>query len=270
MAVSAGGARPVAASPARLPMSTRLALVVLAVVLVSGCAKPPALERGLMLYEQGRYRRALATFDEAVREQPSAAAYANRGTTRIRLGDTAGGIADFTSALQLAPNDSEILFNRGNARLVARDPKGAIADFTRAAELRPTFALAVFNRGIARHRSGDALGARADWNEAIKLAKNPEVRAAMERRAEALGREAGAPASGPGAPASGPGAPAAGPDAPADSGAGRELARRALDRELAGDHTGALADLKSALALETDPGRRAALQDLLRMWEEAR
>ncbi|PYN01514.1 MAG: hypothetical protein DME08_01605 [Candidatus Rokuibacteriota bacterium] len=270
MAVSAGGARPVAASPARLPMSTRLALVVLAVVLVGGCAKPPALERGLMLYEQGRYRRALATFDEAVREQPSAAAYANRGTTRIRLGDTAGGIADFTSALQLAPNDSEILFNRGNARLVAGDPKGAIADFTRAAELRPTFALAVFNRGIARHRSGDALGARADWNEAIKLAKNPEVRAAMERRAEALGREAGAPASGPGAPASGPGAPAAGPDAPADSGAGRELARRALDRELAGDHTGALADLKSALALETDPGRRAALQDLLRMWEEAR
>src|SRR2546430_2478863 len=67
MAVSAGGARPVAASPARLPMSTRLALVVLAVVLVGGCAKPPALERGLMLYEQGRYRRALATFDEAVR-----------------------------------------------------------------------------------------------------------------------------------------------------------------------------------------------------------
>ena len=86
----------------------------------------------------------------------------------------------------------------------------------------------------------------------------------MERRAEALGREAGAPASGPGAPAAGPDAPAA------DSGAGRELARRALDRELAGDHTGALADLKSALALETDPGRRAALQDLLRMWEEAR
>jgi len=252
-------------------MSTRLALVVLAVVLVSGCAKPPALERGLMLYEQGRYRRALATFDEAVREQPSAAAYANRGTTRIRLGDTAGGIADFTSALELTPNDFEILFNRGNARLVARDPKGAIADFTRAAELRPTSALAVFNRGIARHRSGDALGARADWNEAIKLAKDPEVRAAMERRAEALGRETGAPASGPGAPAAEPGAPASDPGEPAaDSGAGRELARRALDRELAGDHTGALADLKSALALETDPGRRAALQDLLRMWEGAR
>jgi len=252
-------------------MSTRLALVVLAVLLVSGCAKPPALERGLMLYEQGRYRRALATFDEAVREQPSAAAYANRGTTRIRLGDTAGGIADFTSALQLAPNDVEVLFNRGNARLGAGDPKGAIADFTRAAELRPTFALAVFNRGIARHRSGDALGARADWDEAIKLAKDPEVRAAMERRAEALGREAGAPASGPNAPASGPGAPASDPGAPAaDSGAGRELARRALDRELAGDHTGALADLKAALALETDPDRRAALQDLLRMWEGAR
>src|SRR5438093_13627092 len=115
MAVGAGGARPVAASPARLPMSTRLALVVLAVVLVSGCAKPPALERGLMLYEQGRYRRALATFDEAVREQPSAAAYANRVTTRIRLGDTAGRMAEFPRPLQLAADESETLFNRGNA-----------------------------------------------------------------------------------------------------------------------------------------------------------
>src|SRR5947207_12869319 len=123
MAVSAGGARPVGASPARLPMGTRLARVVLAVVLVGGCAKPPALERGLMLYEQGRYRRALATFDEAVREQPSAAAYANRGTTRIRLGDTAGGIADFTTALPLAPNDSEALLTRGKARRLDGGPK---------------------------------------------------------------------------------------------------------------------------------------------------
>src|ERR1043166_9554288 len=108
MAVSAGRARPVAASPARLPMSTPLALVVLAVVLFSRCATPPALDPGVMLYEQGRRRRALTAFDEAVREQPSAAAYANRGTTRIRLGDTAGGIADFTSALELTPNDFEI------------------------------------------------------------------------------------------------------------------------------------------------------------------
>src|SRR5215470_5531481 len=112
-------------------MRSRLVLLVVAVALLLGCAKPPALERGLLFYQQGRYRRALAAFDEAVREQPSAAAYANRGTTRARLGDTAGAIADFTSALELTPKDSEILFNRGNARLVAGDPKGAAADFTR-------------------------------------------------------------------------------------------------------------------------------------------
>src|SRR5947209_4084579 len=209
MAVCAGGARPVAASPARLPMSTRLALVVLAVVLVSGCAKPPALERGLMLYEQGRYRRALAAFDEAVREQPSAAAYTNRGTTRIRLGDTAGAIADFTSALTLAPDDAEIFFNRGNARLVAGDPRGALADFTRAVGLRPGFALAVFNRGIARLRSSDVPGARADWSEAVALTPDARTREMMERRAAALAREAGVPAT--------------------DTVDGRALAHRALD-----------------------------------------
>lgn len=230
-------------------MTGRVVVVAVAVALVGGCAKPPALDRGLLLYEQGRYRRALAAFDEAVREQPSAAAYANRGATRMRLRDTTGGMADFSSALALSPNDAEVLFNRGNARIVAGDPGGAIADFTSAVEIRPEFALALFNRGIARLRSGDALGARADWSAAMTVAKDPAVRTAMERRAEALGRAAGVPS--------------------ADPGDGRALASRALDRELAGDHAGAVADLKLALTIERDPERRAAFLDLLRLWEDA-
>jgi hypothetical protein len=53
--------------------------------------------------------------------------------------------------------------------------------------------------------------------------------------------------------------PAAAPlalDAPA-------LVNRAVGRELDGDHVGAVEDVRAALALETDPDRRAALQGLL-------
>lgn len=223
------------------------ALVVLIVALLAaGCAAGP-FERGLLYYEQGRYRWALAAFDEAIRTRPTAGAYANRGTTRARLGDARGAIEDFTGALALEPDDPEVLFNRGNAHLAAGDSGAAAADFSRALELRPGWLLARFNRGLARWQAGDPAGARADWERAVALAEDPRVRAGMERRIAALGAD---PALGP---------PAAG--GRLDS---RALARRAIDREVAGDRAGAIADLQAALAVEPDPIRRAALEDFLR------
>jgi hypothetical protein len=47
----------------------------------------------------------------------------------------------------------------------------------------------------------------------------------------------------------------------------RALARRALDREVAGDRAGAIADVRAALALETDPAHRASLENFLRLLE---
>jgi hypothetical protein len=48
----------------------------------------------------------------------------------------------------------------------------------------------------------------------------------------------------------------------------RALANRALDRELAGDRAGAIADLKAALQHEQDPKRRVGLENLLRLLDE--
>lgn len=223
----------------------RPAALVVALLAV-GCAAGP-FERGLLYYEQGRYRRALAAFDEAVRTRPSAGAYANRGATRARLGDARGAIEDFTRALALEPDDPEVLFNRGNAHLAAGDPGAAEADFSRALELRPGWLLARFNRGLARWQAGDRAGARADWDRAIAGAEDPAVRAGMERRIAAL---SAGPALRP---------PAAG--GRLDS---RALAHRAIDRAVAGDRAGAVADLRAALAVEPDPIQRAALEDVLR------
>ena len=48
----------------------------------------------------------------------------------------------------------------------------------------------------------------------------------------------------------------------------KALAARGLARELDGDHVGAVADLRAALALERDEGRRAGLRNLLQLLTE--
>ncbi|PYO00959.1 MAG: hypothetical protein DMD91_09385 [Candidatus Rokuibacteriota bacterium] len=228
-------------------MRARIAALAGLALLAAACSPTP-FQRGLYNYERGRYPRAVEAFDEAIRTNPTADAYANRGAAKARLKDMPGAIADFTRALALRPDDVEVLVNRGNAYVITRDFKAAVVDFTRVIELDKSLVLVWFNRGLARSRLGDMTGAQEDWKQAIALAKDPAAQAALERRAEALARETGV-------------SPPAAPDV-------RALARRAIDRELAGDHAGALIDLRSALALEGDPERRAALEDLLRRWEE--
>ena len=224
------------------------------VATLAGCSSTTPLERGLGLYDQGYYAAAAAAFDEAVARSPrSAPAWTNRGVARIRLGDVDGAIGDFSRALELTPDDPELLFNRGNARVTAGHLPAAIADFTRATEVRPTFTRAFFNRGIARSRAADSDGARADFARAIELEPDPRVRARLEQAVRAQAGPTAAPAP-------------AGP-APLDA---RALADRGLNRELGGDHDGALADLRAALAVEGDPQRRQGLEALLQLLEADR
>jgi hypothetical protein len=50
----------------------------------------------------------------------------------------------------------------------------------------------------------------------------------------------------------------------------RALASRAISRELDGDHAGALADLRAAIAMEPDVRRRDAMANLLRLLDTPR
>jgi len=47
------------------------------------------------------------------------------------------------------------------------------------------------------------------------------------------------------------------------------LAARGLEKELQGDHAGALADLRAALAEETDSERRQGIRNLLQLLDSA-
>ena len=50
----------------------------------------------------------------------------------------------------------------------------------------------------------------------------------------------------------------------------RSLANRAITRELSGDRPGAIADLSAAIAKESDPARRASMENLLQLLQSPR
>jgi tetratricopeptide (TPR) repeat protein len=270
------------------PLTTAALGCVLA--LAGGCASTPTtLDRGIAYYQEGLYFFAADEFSEAIRQDPRLpAAYVNRGVARVRLGRLSEAIEDYNRAIALDPHDPEIYFNRGNALVAAGLPDLAVEDFSRAVELSPPFAKAWFNRGSARALAGQPDAARSDWLRAIELESDPWARAAMRRSARldpntvVVGTPTTegtvAPAPAPGLtlagvalppPATLAATPAASPALPeaVDS---RALAIRAMGREVDGDHEGALADLRAAVVTERDPGRRAALDNLLRKLEGAR
>jgi tetratricopeptide (TPR) repeat protein len=264
------------------------------VALTAGCVTSVSpLDQGIAHYRAGDYFFAAADFSEAVRQNPrSVQALVNRGVARLRLGRINEAIDDFNRAIALDGDDPEIYFNRGNALVAAGLYDVAVEDYTRAVTITPTFARAWFNRGSARALAGQADAAMHDWQQAIAVEPDPWARAAM-RRSAGLDRGPAlaavgvpttattvAPPPPPGTAAGGvplpppqtlaatpPVAPAASP--PPESIDARALATRAVGRHLDGDRLGALQDLRAALAIEQDPARRAAIENLLQTLERA-
>ena len=252
-----------------------LALLVPAALLLTACVTPgmTAFDDGVRLYREGSYLSARDAFDSAVRANPrSATALNNRGVTRARLSDLDGAVIDYTQAMQLAPTDAEIVFNRGNAHAAAGNLAAAINDFTTAITLRPSYAQAYFNRGTVRAAAGDAMGAVSDWQWAVDVERDPWTRAAM-RRSASLDYVYASPALPP-VDVANPSAASTvlpSPEVLAPPALDvRALVARAMTREVEGDRAGAIADLRTAVMMESDGTRRERIDRLLRALEPSR
>ena len=261
-------------------LSATFGLAALGVMLV-GCSttsSSSSLDRGNMFYRNSEYVSAADAFSEAIARNPrSAAAWNNRAAARLRMGEVNNAIADYNKAIELAPNDAEIYYNRGNGLVAAGQYKEAIAAYAML---------------------GQRDAAQADWSRAIALEPDPWAKAAMRRSAgldptpvvaagPATGATQPAVASAPppdagratapppvivAAPPTLPptvtvAPPTAQPQPAASVQAldARALASRAITRELDGDHTGAIQDLKTAAQLEPDASRRASIANLIRL-----
>src|SRR5438067_1898792 len=68
--------------------AAHVAVILVLTAGLTGCAGNSSLERGVALYRTGHYADARDVFDDFLRRYPdSAAAYVDRGVTRIRLGN---------------------------------------------------------------------------------------------------------------------------------------------------------------------------------------
>ncbi|MEO1180300.1 MAG: tetratricopeptide repeat protein, partial [Cyanobacteria bacterium J06636_28] len=142
-------------------------------------------------------------------------AYSNRAKVRTELGDYAGAMKDYCTALRLdpalpeiyprtlpqlqnvlqdcpAPGKFALLNNRGNARAALGDSEGALDDYTEALRISPK-AYVYHNRALVQLYSHRYEMAAADFSEVIRL--EPRCADAFSNRSSVrhhLGNLAGA------------------------------------------------------------------------------
>jgi len=134
------------------------------------------VERGLALFNQGKYAEALEVLTQVIKEDPTnVRAWNARGMTKRRLKDLDGAWDDLTRAIELSPRYASAHNNRGLVRADRGDYEGAIADYSRAIEFNATLSTSFNNRGVAKSKLGDYAGAIADYARAIELAPTDPV-----------------------------------------------------------------------------------------------
>ena len=236
----------------------------------------------------GEVNGAIADYNKAIELAPNdAEIYYNRGNGLVAAGQYQDAIADYTRAISLSPNYAKAIYNRGTVYAMLGQPAAGQADWSRAIALEPDpWAKAAMRRSAGLDPTpvvavGPATGATQPAvapapppgvgpatvpppRTPVPVTANPPVPPAPPPVIMA------APPTSPPvvmvAPPTAQPQPAASVQAP-DA---RALASRAITRELDGDHTGAMQDLKTAMQLEPDASRRASLANLIRLLDTSR
>lgn len=96
------------------------------------------IERAEISADEGEFDLAAALLDHAVGLAPSLAqAFAYRGAVRLRQGDQAGSIADFSRAIDLEPRHFDARIALAEIMLAGGDKRGAYDMLQRALEWNP-------------------------------------------------------------------------------------------------------------------------------------
>ncbi len=145
------------------------------------------IERGSTFYTQGDYGKAIADFSKAIDLAPDDPdAYINRGSAYARQMNFEEAIADYDKAIELREDDPNAYTGRGATYYLSKDYEQAIEDFDKAIELDPDYAGAYYNRGLAYNDNGDAEKARDDFEQARELTDDPQLKQQIERELQEL------------------------------------------------------------------------------------
>ena len=151
-------------------------------------------ERANSKAELGNHAGAIADYDSAIeRKGDTAEVYYNRGHSKAGLGNHAGAIADYDRAIALKFDTPEVYNYRGQSKAELGNHAGAIADYDRAIALKFDTPEVYNYRGQSKAELGNHAGAIADYDRAIE--RKPEYAEAHYCRGQAnfdLGDYAGA------------------------------------------------------------------------------
>src|SRR5262249_14739177 len=107
--------------------------------------------------------------------KPDTDVYRGRGQARVRLGDFAGAVQDYTLGLALQP-DADLFHHRGWAYYFCDAWRLALADFEEALRREPEGVEARVGRGLARVALGHYREAAADAEESLRRRpREPEM-----------------------------------------------------------------------------------------------
>ena len=173
---------------------TLLLTIIVGSITLLSCASPEdAVERGDEFFAAGQYEEAIAEYTEAIEIAPEyAAAYNGRGFAYYKWGRYDRAIADYDKTISLNPDDTDNYIRRGNAQLghqrnFESGVDKVIADYNKAISLDPNNAIAYNNRGNAYYLKDDYDRAIADYNKAINL--DPDYDLAHRNRKLAYDRK---------------------------------------------------------------------------------
>lgn len=145
------------------------------------------LVRALQAHADGRHDEAIALYSEVLAVRPTYAVYNHRGLALAAVGDYERAIADFTTAIEMAPEQARAFTHRGVALRMAGRPDEALRDLDRALEIQPTWADALYARALVRYDLGDVPEALRDCDRALAVRSHFEQVLRFKQYLQGLG-----------------------------------------------------------------------------------
>jgi tetratricopeptide (TPR) repeat protein/V8-like Glu-specific endopeptidase len=139
----------------------------------------------------GNYAQAIRILDVAIATKPTDNAYGLRAVARSKTADLAGAIADYTTAIKLAPYSSFYYGMRSGIYAEQKSYPAALADLNKAVQISPKNLAYYMTRASVRSKAKQGAGAIQDYTQAIKLNKNPALQGilVLARGTEYLGQD---------------------------------------------------------------------------------
>ena len=130
-------------------------------------------ERALLAFSENRYEDAIADFDSAIKLAPkNSELYRRRGVAKNEMERYEDAIADFDTAIEINSNDWHAYYLRGKTKNEMERYEDAIADFDTAIEKSPNISFIYYLRGRAKYNLERYEDAIADFDTAIEKSPN--------------------------------------------------------------------------------------------------